>query len=39
MTSESTAGAGIYDDFPLRHEALRYRAGVRDLRRQVVAAA
>jgi dihydrofolate reductase len=29
----------IYDDYPLRHEALCYRAGVRDLRRRAVAAA
>ena len=31
--------ARLYDYYLLRHEALRYRAGVRDLRRQVVAAA
>ena len=31
--------ARMYDYYLLRHEALRYRAGVRDLRRQVVAAA
>ena len=31
--------ARMYNAYLLRHEALRYRAGVRDLRRQVVAAA
>jgi len=31
--------ARAYDYLLLRHEALRYRAGVRDLRRQAVAAA
>jgi hypothetical protein len=31
--------ARIYDYYLLRHEALRYRAGVRDPRRQAVAAA
>jgi len=31
--------ARVYDFLLLRHEALRYRAGVRDLRRQAVAAA
>ncbi len=31
--------ARMFDYYLLRHEALRYRAGVRDLRRQVVAAA
>lgn len=31
--------ARIYDYLLLRHEALRYRAEVRDLRRRVVAAA
>jgi len=31
--------ARMYDALLLRHEALRYRAGVRDLRRQAVAAA
>ena len=29
----------VYDYLLLRHEALRYRAGVRDPRRQAVAAA
>ncbi len=31
--------ARVYDYLLLRHEALRYRAGVRDPRRQAVAAA
>jgi hypothetical protein len=31
--------ARMYDYYLLRHEALRYRAGVRDLRRRAVAAA
>lgn len=31
--------ARMYDYYLLRHEALRYRAEVRDLRRRVVAAA
>ena len=30
--------ARMYDYFLLRHEALRYRVGVRDPRRQAVAA-
>jgi len=29
----------MFDYYLLRHEALRYRAGVRDLRRRAVAAA
>ena len=48
MTSDTTTPLGIdttvpttarmYDFWLLRHEALRYRAGVRDPRRQAVAA-
>ena len=37
--SKTANPARVYDYLLLRHEALRYRAGVRDLRRQAVAAA
>ena len=35
---ERPSVARLYDYLLLRHEALRYRAGVRDPRRQAVAA-
>jgi hypothetical protein len=39
VNTDVASVARIYDYFLLRHEALRYRAGVRDPRRQAVAAA